>query len=126
MGEGSAEYAKRAARVKNLLASYYGGDDDAGGRLSSAQQPAGDSLDATTYNVERHTSQMMKTHQLEKILAEHSGITKDIKSLDSQLQQLVYQNYTKFMEATDTVRTMKSTVDSMGGDITRLNATIGT
>ena len=37
----------------------------------------------------------------------------EIKSLDSDMQMLVYENYSKFITATDTIRRMKSNVEGM-------------
>ena len=35
-------------------------------------------------------------------------LVKDIRTLDSEMQQLVYENYNKFINATDTIKKMKS------------------
>lgn len=35
------------------------------------------------------------------------------RSLDSDMQMLVYENYNKFISATDMIRKMKDNVDSM-------------
>jgi len=37
----------------------------------------------------------------------------EIKGLDTDLQNLVYQNYNKFIAASDTINTMKDHVDEM-------------
>lgn len=49
----------------------------------------------------------------------------EIKSLDSDMQMLVYENYNKFICATDTIRTMKSSVDDMDGKMQTLKQLIG-
>lgn len=38
----------------------------------------------------------------------------EIKSLDSDMQMLVYENYNKFISATDTIRKMKNRVEVLG------------
>lgn len=50
----------------------------------------------------------------------------ELKALDSDLQTLVYENYNKFISATDTIRQMKSKVESMDGEIARLADTMAT
>lgn len=50
----------------------------------------------------------------------------EIKSLDGDMQMLVYENYNKFISATDTIRNMKSNVDGMGANMEELMSTIGT
>ena len=49
----------------------------------------------------------------------------EIKNLDSDMQMLVYENYNKFISATDTIRTMKSNVDNMDGSMQTLQQVMG-
>src|ERR1700733_4103266 len=39
------------------------------------------------------------------------------RSLDSDMQMLVYENYNKFISATDMIRRMKENVESMGSEM---------
>ena len=41
----------------------------------------------------------------------------EIRSLDSDMQMLVYENYNKFISATETIKRMKNNVESMETDI---------
>ena len=41
----------------------------------------------------------------------------EIRSLDSDMQMLVYENYSKFISATETIRRMKSNVEAMHDDM---------
>lgn len=40
-----------------------------------------------------------------------------IQALDSDMQMLVYENYNKFISATETIKRMKSNVDGMDEDL---------
>ena len=51
-------------------------------------------------------------------------MAQEIKSLDSDMQMLVYENYSKFITATDTIRRMKSNVEGMGEKMERLLDTV--
>ena len=42
------------------------------------------------------------------------------------MQMLVYENYNKFISATDTIRSMKSNVDGMDSNMSELKTVIGT
>ncbi|KAI8471413.1 MAG: hypothetical protein J3K34DRAFT_520636 [Monoraphidium minutum] len=144
------DYAKRTARIKNLLSSYYGDASQpatpgaAGDRSPSAAPgspkapptaamppPRGGargggggglalSMDSAAFDAERHIQQMLRGLPLERLLAEHRGMAREIKNLDSDMQQLVYENYNKFITATDTIKVMKSNVDGMEGDMDKL------
>ena len=46
---------------------------------------------------------MHKT-DLEGLLKKHVEMAAEIKNLDSDMQMLVYENYNKFISATDTIR----------------------
>ena len=46
-----------------------------------------------------------------QLLEYDSDLMSDIKSLDGDMQMLVYENYNKFISATDTIRKMKNRVE---------------
>lgn len=83
------------------------------------------SLDSPAFNPDRHIAHMIQTYSVDRLMAEHKGMAKEIKNLDSDMQQLVYENYNKFIAATDTIRSMKSNVDSMETDINQLRSNMG-
>lgn len=144
------DYSRRTERIKNLLSSYYGNADQqqgatgTGGLAGTASQAApdallafaggprphhaggGTTLDSPAFNAEQHISVMTKTYTVDRLLAEHRSMAREIKNLDSDMQQLVYENYNKFIAATDTIRAMKTNVDGMEADMERLKANMGT
>ncbi len=138
MEENSADYARRTERIKNLLSSYYGSADGAQpGTPDGGESPAAGSgnyagrlkttttLDSPAYNADRHIAHVLKTYTLDKLLSEHRSMAREIKNLDSDMQQLVYENYNKFIAATDTIRTLKTDVDGMGADMDKLKSIMG-
>ncbi|EFJ51819.1 hypothetical protein VOLCADRAFT_120427 [Volvox carteri f. nagariensis] len=80
-------------------------------------------IDTPTFNADQHTSDILRIFSLEKLMVEHRNMAREIKNIDSDMQQLVYENYNKFITATDTIRTMKSSIDSMEGEMQRLQQT---
>ena len=48
----------------------------------------------------------------------------EVKSLDSDMQMLVYENYNKFLSATDTIRKMRDNVEMMERDMDQLTASM--
>jgi hypothetical protein len=128
------DYAKRTARIKNLLSSYYGdasqpGTPGGAGVSPRAAHAAGSpgtgsgssgatatapprapqarvggglaiSMDSPAFNADYHLQQMLRGLSLDRLLTEHRGMAREIKNLDSDMQQLVYENYNKFIAAT--------------------------
>lgn len=45
----------------------------------------------------------------------------EIREIDGEMKTLVYENYSKFISATDTIRKMKSNVGNMESEMSRLN-----
>ncbi|PNH08814.1 Vacuolar protein sorting-associated protein 51 [Tetrabaena socialis] len=139
--EGGEDYAKRSERVKALLSSYYGegpatgpgpspqpsgpSQHAPGGRVQAAHPGGLAAIDTPTFNADQHTSDILRIFSLEKLMVEHRNMAREIKNLDSDMQQLVYENYNKFITATDTIRTMKSSVDAMESEMQRLQETAG-
>lgn len=64
-------------------------------------------------------------HQLSS-QEQNATLQTEIASLDSDMQLLVYENYSKFITATDTVKAMKCNVERMDSRMTDLQSLIGT
>ncbi|KAK9817324.1 hypothetical protein WJX74_004288 [Apatococcus lobatus] len=81
-------------------------------------------IDSATFDAERYLQQLLKQTRLDALLVKHIEMSTEIKSLDSDMQMLVYENYNKFISATDTIRSMKSNVDGMDANMQELNTVI--
>lgn len=57
---------------------------------------------------------------LEGLLQKHVQMAAEIKNLDTDLQMLVYENYNKFISATDTIKRMKSNILGMETNMEQL------
>lgn len=64
----------------------------------------------------------MKTETLQSLLRRDAELTNEVKSMDSDMHMLVYENYNKFIGATDTIRQMKDNVTSMEAEMAKLVA----
>lgn len=56
-----------------------------------------------------------------QLVAKEKSLSQQVKTLDSDMQTLVYENYNKFISATDTIRQMKSKVDDMEEEMGKLS-----
>lgn len=126
----------KAKRVRDLLSSYYGsqpasgsGTDTpevvtpSGGRGSAGTRSSG--LDSAAFDPDRYLSQLLRGTRLDGLLSKHVEMSTEIKVLDSEMQMLVYENYNKFISATDTIRSMKSNVEGMDNNMHELKTVVG-
>jgi hypothetical protein len=54
---------------------------------------------------------------LENLVAKDISMVHEIRALDGDMQMLVYENYNKFISATETIKRMKTNVDAMDDDM---------
>ena len=124
-----AEAEEKAARVRSLLSSYYGTGDGGGGEaggLGGAQPPAPRSpLDAASFDAKRFVGGLLRELPLPELLRRHTELAKEIEELDGDMQTLVYENYSKFISATDTIRDMTGDVAGMRRGMSELEAAMG-
>ena len=125
---------EKSARVRNLLSSYYGTSDvvpesPASSRSTTSSSafraPRSHGLDSTAFDCDRFMKQLLATSKLSQLLQKQNQISSEVKTLDSDMQMLVYENYNKFISATDTIRTMKNSVNDMDGKMQTLQHVIG-
>lgn len=82
-------------------------------------------MEAENLNRCRYLQSLLRTARLDALLAKHTEMSSEIKNLDSDMQMLVYENYNRFISATDTIRTMKSNVDGMDASMQELGEVTG-
>ena len=109
-------------RARNLLSSYYGAS------VSAAKDNEVDdmNIDGSSFNVDKYVSSILQHKSLPELMQRGIAMVSEIKSLDSDMQMLVYENYNKFISATDTIRKMKNRVEEMETQMGQLEATMET
>ncbi|CAO3567492.1 unnamed protein product [Mortierella alpina] len=68
---------------------------------------------------------MFVEKQLPGLIQADNELVADIRQLDGDMKTLVYENYSKFLSATDTINKMKSNVDNLESEMSRLTQNIG-
>eukprot|EP00698_Gefionella_okellyi_P016247 TRINITY_DN4647_c0_g1_i1.p1 TRINITY_DN4647_c0_g1~~TRINITY_DN4647_c0_g1_i1.p1 ORF type:complete len:777 (-),score=163.18 TRINITY_DN4647_c0_g1_i1:1697-4027(-) len=109
---------QRPRRARALLKNYYGvgeNEDDGGSK---------DPLDSSNFQPDKYVEQIMRGASLQDLIQKDQAMSTEIKSLDSEMQMLVYENYNKFISATDTIRKMKGNVQSMEQQMTTLSSSM--
>ncbi|XP_037092492.1 vacuolar protein sorting-associated protein 51 homolog [Pollicipes pollicipes] len=64
-------------------------------------------LNSPHFNPDMYLHQLLRESSLTELMDTEANVYKQIQSLDSDMQTLVYENYNKFISATDTIRKMK-------------------
>ncbi|KAG8062512.1 hypothetical protein GUJ93_ZPchr0003g18572 [Zizania palustris] len=112
----------KARRTRDLLASFYNTDPSAA--AAAAPSPAWpsptaasasplDSINSTSFDPDIYMNVLVQQSNLEGLLQRHVKMAAEIKNLDTDLQMLVYENYNKFISATDTIKRMKTNIVGM-------------
>ena len=121
VGAAESSSAKRPHRV--MLNQYYrktsseaaaaAGANAAAANSSANSSAAGAASDhplninGAAFNSDLYTQKLIKEASLSQLMAQEAEVVKQIGALDSDMQTLVYENYNKFIAATDTIRKMR-------------------
>ena len=132
---------------KKLLESFYGGtlgegkeednrslsedeedeedDDDSTHPRSSNPKNAVDDMDTPHFNAVEHTQRHVWTTAVHPLLDIEESLACQVRTLDSRLQTLVYENYSRFIDATDAIRSIGVSVQQANeGNLSSLQGTM--
>ncbi|KAK3290700.1 Vps51/Vps67-domain-containing protein [Chaetomium fimeti] len=65
-------------------------------------------LDSPTFNAPAYTTHLLQTASLADLLRTHARVLGEMRALDAERKALVYDNYSKLIAATDTIRRMRA------------------
>ncbi|GAA5861422.1 hypothetical protein JCM1840_005363 [Sporobolomyces johnsonii] len=111
----SATGTDRKKRNRNLLRDYYG--------LTGAK--AGDPLDLdspSSFNPDAYFQSLTSTASLPDLLKRENELLNEIRELDGERQSLVYNHHHELIEASDTIRKMKSRAEALDTSLDSLKA----
>eukprot|EP00042_Codosiga_hollandica_P040062 m.341346 g.341346 ORF g.341346 m.341346 type:complete len:1284 (-) comp55763_c0_seq1:77-3928(-) len=81
-------------------------------------------IDGDGFSTTSFLEKTLMESNFENLTDKEQTLSQEIKTLDGEMQTLVYENYNKFISATDTIRTMKSQLDSMTTTMKSLDDTM--
>ncbi|KAB5543159.1 hypothetical protein PHYPO_G00076010 [Pangasianodon hypophthalmus] len=116
--EGGSAGPKR--RVHGLLQLYYGLSEEGKAEQPESADPC--DINGPHFDPELYLNKLRKECSLTELMDQESCMVKQIRSLDSDMQTLVYENYNKFISATDTIRKMKNDFKKMEDEMDCLSA----
>ncbi|XP_042385664.1 vacuolar protein sorting-associated protein 51 homolog [Zingiber officinale] len=126
MAEGVPPMDEKAKRTRDLLASFYSPDASAalgvggGAGVSPRRIASPDSINSPFFDPEVYMSILVQKLNMEGLLQKHVEMAAEIKNLDTDLQMLVYENYNKFINATETIKRMKNNIVGMETNMEQL------
>ena len=121
MNEADAETAESANRPhRAMLNQYYRktssesaeakplanrSNSISGGSGAGSDHPL--NINGSAFDADMYTQKLIREASLSQLMAQEAEVVKQIGALDSDMQTLVYENYNKFIAATDTIRKMR-------------------
>ncbi|XP_050237497.1 vacuolar protein sorting-associated protein 51 homolog [Mercurialis annua] len=109
----------KAKRMRDLLSSFYS-PDPAILSSNSSKFASLDAINTAAFDAEQYMNLLLQKSNLEGLLHKHVEMAAEIKNLDTDLQMLVYENYNKFISATDTIKRMKNNIVGMETNMEQL------
>ncbi|KAK4542348.1 hypothetical protein LTR36_006804 [Oleoguttula mirabilis] len=133
-----ASGASNPRRNRTALRDYYGlktaapanGRDTPETAVLDAEQES--ELDKADFDPQAYVQSLLAKEGLEGVLRVEAGLVGEIRSLDGEKKALVYDNYSKLIAATDTIRSMREKMDpltqtsTLMGDIEHIADTAAT
>lgn len=110
----------KAKRMRDLLSSFYSPDPSSTTASNSAKYATLDAINTPSFDPDQYMNLLIHKSNLEGLLQRHVEMAAEIKNLDTDLQMLVYENYNKFISATDTIKRMKNNIVGMETNIEQL------
>ncbi|KAK0279590.1 hypothetical protein LTR35_000347 [Friedmanniomyces endolithicus] len=109
-----ASAASSLRRNRVALRDYYGIKNAAS--ADAPPTPTLDSileseLDRPDFDASAYVQSLLATEGLEGILRVEAGLVSEIRGLDGEKKALVYDNYSKLIAATDTIKSMREKMD---------------
>jgi vacuolar protein sorting-associated protein 51 len=112
--------ASIASTTSNGTASTLTAFNDA-----SASSTFRSQLDEADFDAESYIQELLKSSSLKTVLKAEGLLISEIKNLDGERKALVYDNYSKLITATQTIGTMRKSMDEAGGGSLRSISMLG-
>jgi hypothetical protein len=115
---GKAPASDAAKHDDGLSSDDEDADDDL---LASRRDPESTKdLDSPHFAADQHTAKHVLTHNVHSLLEVEESLACQVRTLDSSMQTLVYENYSRFIEATDAVKSIGVNVQAHASGLTQL------
>ncbi len=124
---GSRSEMRRPRRAE--LAKFYGEEEEEKVEVEgdSKKSRGGDPFDINgpNFDAEAFSQRLVREASLSQLMAQEAEVSRQVAALDSDMQTLVYENYNRFIAATDTIRKMRVDFRAMEDEMDRLADEMG-
>lgn len=79
-------------------------------------------INSPNFNADLYYKKLLKEYSLKQLMDKENEIFRDAQTLNSDMQTLVYENYNKFISATETIKKMKIDFKKMESEMELLTA----
>ncbi|MCJ1274066.1 hypothetical protein MMC21_001860 [Puttea exsequens] len=116
---------------RSALRDYYNIKSAAAADASNGAQQAPQTaaptseLDAADFDADSYVKSVLAGQGLEGVLRVEGGLINEIKGFDGERKALVYDNYSKLITATDTIRRMRSNMEPATPTTSMLGPAVG-
>ncbi|CAG7556616.1 unnamed protein product [Fusarium equiseti] len=70
-------------------------------------------IDAPDFNAEEYVAKVINKSSLEELMKLYTSVVGEVRALDAEKKALVYDNYSKLITATETIRKMRANMDPL-------------
>ncbi|KAF4948779.1 hypothetical protein FGADI_9434 [Fusarium gaditjirri] len=70
-------------------------------------------IDAPDFNADEYVTKIVEKSSLEELLRLYTRVVGEVRALDAEKKALVYDNYSKLITATETIRKMRANMDPL-------------
>ena len=105
----------RRNRTNNALRDYYNlksASTSSPPSLDPSSQPSSE-LDTPSFNPDTYVQALLAREDLAGVLKTEASLVAEIRGLDGEKKALVYDNYSKLIAATETIRGMREKMDPL-------------
>lgn len=114
---GTEKEMLRKKNQRKMLKQFYQGSSDG---ADAGFDPY--DINGSDFNPDLYLNKLLKECTLTDLMDKEQEIYKQIQALDGEMQTLVYENYNKFISATDTIRKMKNDFKRMEEEMDHLSS----
>ncbi|CAE7248166.1 vps51 [Symbiodinium sp. CCMP2592] len=116
------EGAGRSGRPQKMVTYYH--IEGTEKKDPAVAAPGGSDLDKVGFDAKRYFDGLVSSGQLPELVKRANELDAEIKDLDGDMQMLVYENYSKFIRATDVIKQMKFTIEGLDPDLKVLEGNV--